>query len=369
MQMGKLVRLLRGIWVKAETGEWDFKYDPSDRGFRVMVRKNETFTSLMGVVRTRYLLVETTPIVLTYQCADWMLVPDERKTPLVNILTDSDGLYYMAARNTYPQLPIYATVGPEAVASYQYQCRAPFIVNGRSYVVPGANQGVEETTPEYDALTTGPTLVGTRGALEEIFTEAEMLILHRVHMEMTRSHPNTNLIDNLTSDMVIDETLSRNEVIDVDDGLFSASTVHGGGNNTNSSRPQQFQSTQEDCPLSQQCHEFGDVGLGLLGNVVILIDDESSTRDSSNDMCILLDVEKEHDLALADTQGNNDAASPKELFGGGLINSPPPEPQFGPYLGLTLTCGGPNEGSHEDGDAESDNISGGESEDLGGLLP
>ncbi|VVB01513.1 unnamed protein product [Arabis nemorensis] len=65
--MGKLVRLVRGIWVKAETGEWDFKYDPSDRGFGVMIWENETLESLMGVVRTRYLLLHTTPVVLTYQ--------------------------------------------------------------------------------------------------------------------------------------------------------------------------------------------------------------------------------------------------------------------------------------------------------------
>ncbi|VVB01514.1 unnamed protein product [Arabis nemorensis] len=79
-----------------------------------------------------------------------MLVPDGRKTPPINILADSDVLYYMSAHDNYPELPIYATVGPEAVTSYQCQCRAPFTVNGRSYVVPGADPRVEETTPEYD---------------------------------------------------------------------------------------------------------------------------------------------------------------------------------------------------------------------------
>lgn len=101
--MEKLVRLLYGLWVKTEIGVWEFRSDQADLGFRAMIQKNETFDSLMAIMRTR-----------------WMLGSDENMTALVNILSTLDVFLYMGMRVGQTELTIYVTVGAEAVASYQF---------------------------------------------------------------------------------------------------------------------------------------------------------------------------------------------------------------------------------------------------------
>ncbi|CAN6855805.1 unnamed protein product [Brassica oleracea] len=71
MWMGKLVRLWWGEWNKEEDGTWNFHPDPMDFGFKAMIRDNETFESLVSIVRMRYVVGERTPIVLFYQFPSW----------------------------------------------------------------------------------------------------------------------------------------------------------------------------------------------------------------------------------------------------------------------------------------------------------
>lgn len=150
--MGKLVPLLRGVWLKANTGEWDFHYDPSDIGFRAMIRDQETFDSLIGIVRTRYLLEDTTPVALTYQFPNWMLVPCGERTPPENILSDADVLQFMSVRIGYPELTIFVTVGSEAVATYQFQCRATFMVGGSSNLGGDIHSELGDEIPGYHSM-------------------------------------------------------------------------------------------------------------------------------------------------------------------------------------------------------------------------
>ncbi|CAF2069278.1 hypothetical protein HID58_040893 [Brassica napus] len=60
-----------GEWNKEEDGAWNFHPDPTDFGFEAMIRDNETFESLMSIVRMRYVVGERTPIVLSYQFSSW----------------------------------------------------------------------------------------------------------------------------------------------------------------------------------------------------------------------------------------------------------------------------------------------------------
>lgn len=119
-QMGKLVQFQRGLWVKTTSGDWEFRSNPSDLGFGVMVSENETFESLITIVRTRYLLEATTPVVLTYQFSDSMLAPNGMFPGSVDIMSTSYVFFFMGVRICYPELAIYVTVGAEAVASYQF---------------------------------------------------------------------------------------------------------------------------------------------------------------------------------------------------------------------------------------------------------
>lgn len=139
--------------MKSETREWGFRYDPSDLGFGATIRENKTFEGLQGIVRTRYLLLDTTLLCMTYQYPDWMLVLYGWRTPPINILTDSDVHYFMSVRMNNLDLPIYATYGAEAVANYQFHCGSTFSVGGTSYLLPDSGPGLREEIPEYRGST------------------------------------------------------------------------------------------------------------------------------------------------------------------------------------------------------------------------
>ncbi|KAF3487233.1 hypothetical protein F2Q69_00052685 [Brassica cretica] len=66
MQTGKLVRLWRGEWLNEGDDAWNFNADPTDFGFRAMIRHNETYESLLNVVRMRYVVGQGTPVLLSY---------------------------------------------------------------------------------------------------------------------------------------------------------------------------------------------------------------------------------------------------------------------------------------------------------------
>lgn len=72
-QMGKLVRLVRGTWRKNEVGEWSMELVPTEISYGVMLQENQTFTTLVGIVKTRYLLPAETEVLLTFQFPKWML--------------------------------------------------------------------------------------------------------------------------------------------------------------------------------------------------------------------------------------------------------------------------------------------------------
>lgn len=74
--MVKLVTLRRGEWFKAGNGDWDFKQDPEDISYSVLVQENESFDSLMDMVKTRYMLAPHNLVSLTFRFPEWMLVPD-----------------------------------------------------------------------------------------------------------------------------------------------------------------------------------------------------------------------------------------------------------------------------------------------------
>lgn len=66
-------------------------------------------------------------------------------------------------------------------------------------------------------LVSGRTVVVAQRILEEIFSEQEMLIIHKVHLEMSRSNPAEDLVHEMTPSMMCDETVPNNEIIIVDD--------------------------------------------------------------------------------------------------------------------------------------------------------
>ena len=80
-QMVMLLRLLQGVWTKTAIGDWRFESSSVYLGETLLVRENETYEDLTNMVRARLMLNQTTPLVLTYQLPQWMLVPEGNNPP------------------------------------------------------------------------------------------------------------------------------------------------------------------------------------------------------------------------------------------------------------------------------------------------
>lgn len=72
IKMGQLVRLVVGVWEQVGTGGWLFLEDPTERKYDVVVHENQTYASLMDLVRTRYSVGVQTTVALTYEFPEWM---------------------------------------------------------------------------------------------------------------------------------------------------------------------------------------------------------------------------------------------------------------------------------------------------------
>lgn len=68
-------------------------------------------------------------------------------------------------------------------------------------------------------MISSPTILATQSVLEEILTKEQMLVIHRLHMEMTRSNPVDvpGFVHNNTPTMMCDEIVTGNEIIVVED--------------------------------------------------------------------------------------------------------------------------------------------------------
>ncbi|RID77822.1 hypothetical protein BRARA_A00702 [Brassica rapa] len=183
--MSKLVRLWRGIWNKDNDGAWNFHPDPTDFGFGAMIRQDETYEYLLGIVRARYVLGEGTPIVLSYQFPSWILGPLGRRSVPISVTTTADIPVMMSVREWFTELILVVTIGPESVARFHYNRRDNFVVGRKRFVVDSTQNAF--TRREYERLVQGERMTCSRAILEELFNEEEMMVLHRVDLEMYMS--------------------------------------------------------------------------------------------------------------------------------------------------------------------------------------
>ncbi|VVA93801.1 unnamed protein product [Arabis nemorensis] len=116
--MGRLVCLLRGIWIMTPYGRWEFRSDPSDLGYGANLHNDESFESLLGNVKRRYLLETASPVALTYRLPELLPDPYINSGPPSDILSDEDVFVFMSIRFCYPELTLCVTVGAKAVATY-----------------------------------------------------------------------------------------------------------------------------------------------------------------------------------------------------------------------------------------------------------
>ncbi|KAL0716627.1 hypothetical protein Bca4012_065949 [Brassica carinata] len=184
MNSRQVLRIIHGTWNLNQNGEWSSERKPNDIGFPALVRSLENFESLEQIVRSLYNLRITTPTTMTYRLPEWMLVPDGNRTPPTTILRTPDVDVMMAVRVLFAELTLCVTLGPEDVARFQFMCRTNFNIGAFSYVFGKGNGDLS-----FEAFL-GETVVASQSLLEQYFNDQEMLVIHRVHLEMEKAKLN-----------------------------------------------------------------------------------------------------------------------------------------------------------------------------------
>ncbi|CAN7071439.1 unnamed protein product [Brassica oleracea var. botrytis] len=180
--MVRSIRLWRGDWVKNGEQGWDFIPDPTDFGFRMLISRSSRFETLDMIIRRRYSLRATTPLVVTYRLPSWMLIPQGGRTPPTTISNTSDLCMLLNVRTWLDDLAILVSVGSKSVAEYQFLCRTRFAVGSTTYVFDETADAGSRMA--YENLVLSDRAATTERVMNEIFTEEEMVIFHRVSLEM-----------------------------------------------------------------------------------------------------------------------------------------------------------------------------------------
>lgn len=138
--MGTFVRIVQGVWEKTPAGEWRFDENPNAEAETVLINPDDPFEGLVEMIRIRLGLGVLTPVALTYQLSDWMLLPEGARTPPITLANERGVETMLSVREYMSQPVIYVTSGPELVAKYQFLCRSPFKIGDRSFLGEGVTE-------------------------------------------------------------------------------------------------------------------------------------------------------------------------------------------------------------------------------------
>ncbi|CAH8354482.1 unnamed protein product [Eruca vesicaria subsp. sativa] len=117
--MSHLVRLVMVDWERGAQSAWKFNVDNTMVKHEVLLKENESYVSLMGMVREKYKLQEvlrpTEPVLLTYDFPDISREPGKYSPPPVEIKEAGDVELFMAVRVDHFWLDMYVIFGEEDV--------------------------------------------------------------------------------------------------------------------------------------------------------------------------------------------------------------------------------------------------------------
>uniref|UniRef100_M4D159 Uncharacterized protein n=1 Tax=Brassica campestris TaxID=3711 RepID=M4D159_BRACM len=191
--MGRLVKLSLGLWTKNSNGYWSFEVTSYYHGEAIIITNNKSFDGLVELIRIRLNLGILTPVALTYQLPDWMIVHDGPKTPPITLSCDKDVEILTSVRDYMSEAVLYVTSGPELVARYEFLRRSPFTIGDTTYL----EEGVLEAQHRQAILDLvgGHPIVCSKHILEIMFNEPQLLIVFRValEIEMVYGLPNDNV--------------------------------------------------------------------------------------------------------------------------------------------------------------------------------
>ncbi|CAN7050710.1 unnamed protein product [Brassica rapa subsp. trilocularis] len=179
--MGTFVRIVHGVWEKTLTGEWRFDENPALEGETVLIKPEDSYEGLVEMIRIRLTLGVLTPVALTYQLPDWMLLPEGSRTPPITLSADKDVETMLSVREYMTEPVMYVTSGPELVAKYQFLCRTPFKIGENSFL----GEGVTEEQHHH-------AIKGIKTMLEMLFNEPQLLIVYRVSLKIEMVYAPSN---------------------------------------------------------------------------------------------------------------------------------------------------------------------------------
>ncbi|CAG7901560.1 unnamed protein product [Brassica rapa] len=218
--MGRLTKLILGLWSKSANGEWRFEETSAYHGECVVINKNESLEGLLELIRIRLDLGILTPVALTYQLPDWMNLPGGAKTPPINLLTDKDVEIMTSVEDYMAEAVLFVTSGPELVAKYQFFCRSPFTIGDTIYLGEEVTEAQHRQAIRADLVGSHP-IVCSKHILEIMFNEPQLLIVFRValEIEMVYGLPND---EGETQDQAQFQRLTVDDIISMDgDGSMS----------------------------------------------------------------------------------------------------------------------------------------------------
>ena len=127
------------MWEEVGQRGWLFLEDPTERKHEVMVHENQTYASVLDLVRTRYSVGLETAVTLTYEFPEWMKGPGDLSPPPVDVREDGDVELFMSIRIELPATRLMVTIGNDVVARYLFQRRDNYTVIGSSKGVTSDN--------------------------------------------------------------------------------------------------------------------------------------------------------------------------------------------------------------------------------------
>ncbi|KAL0741774.1 hypothetical protein Bca4012_083287 [Brassica carinata] len=116
--MVRCVRFWRGEWKKNGEEEWEFVTHPEDFGYTVLINETASYE---------------TPLVISYRLPTCMLLPQGNKTPPTTIASTAVLSWLLHGRPWLGELSLLVTMGPRAVAEYEFLCRTNFCIGNTTY--------------------------------------------------------------------------------------------------------------------------------------------------------------------------------------------------------------------------------------------
>lgn len=123
--MGHLVRIFVGDWERGGPGASKFHVDHRRVEYDVVIKENESYASVLRMVRTKYrlekLLHPTKSVLLTYDFPDGSKTPAGYTSLPVEIKEYDDVELFMAVRIDHVGLEMYIIFGDRDVDLYRRQ--------------------------------------------------------------------------------------------------------------------------------------------------------------------------------------------------------------------------------------------------------